>query len=109
MLTTREMYILPAYDHSAFPLLRAVAALVLAIAPLFINIGYTTSFNGRVTSYADFADVVLGLVLLMLAINTLSLSALSGSRYKTAGFVVMTLLALTAVAHVISGSGLLVR
>lgn len=109
MMTTREMYILPAYDHSTFPLPRTIAAVLLAIAPLLINIGYSTYTNGRLTSYADFADVALGLLLLTLAANTLSSIAQSNVRFKAVGLVVMTVLAVTAVAHMVSGFGLLLR
>lgn len=109
MMTTREMYVLPAYDHSTFPLPRTIAAALLAIAPLLINIGYSTYTNGRLTGYADFADVALGFLLLTLAVNTLSSLAQSSVRYKAIGLVVMAALAVTAVVHMISGFGLLVR
>ena len=108
MMTTREMYVLSNYDQRTYSLPRDIATVLLAIAPLFINIGYATRLNGRLTSYADFADVALGFLLLMLTVNTLSLIARSDVPFKAVRLVVTVMLAVAAVAHIVSGFGLLI-
>lgn len=108
-MTTREMYVLPTYDQRKFLLPREIATVVLAIMPLFINIGYATHVNGRLTSYADFADVALGLILVFASFGNFTAIMTSETRFKAVRLAVSALLFVAAAAYIASGGGMLVR
>lgn len=111
MLTTREMYILPAHDVDRFlsPRRRDAIALLLAVLPQIIHLRVFTAVNGRLTSYADFADIVLGIVLMIFIASGRGHIAASTGTMKTIRIVMSVALALLAVFYIATGSGLNIR
>ena len=108
-MTTREMYHLPSFEQIRFPLPGEIAAVVLAIAPLIVNLVEATSVNGRVTSYTDYADIVLGFVLLFVTFGNFTALVRSEAHYKSVRLVVTGLMFVLAAVHIAAGGGLLVR
>jgi hypothetical protein len=109
MMTTREMYHLPSFDQIRFPLPGEIAAVVLAIAPLFVNLVETITVNGRVTSSTDYADIVLGFVLLAVAFGNFTALVRSEAIYKATRLAVAALMFVVAAVHIAAGGGLLMR
>jgi hypothetical protein len=109
MMTTREMYHLPSFEQVRFPLPGEIAAIVLAIAPLIVNLGESTIVNGRVTSYTDYADILLGFILLFVTFGNFTALVRSEAHYKTVRLVVTGLMFVMAGVHIASGGGLLFR
>lgn len=108
-MTTREMYHLPSFEQIRFPLPGEIAAVILAIAPLIVNLVESTSANGRVTSYTDYADIVLGFILLLVTFGNFTALVRSEARYKTVRLVITGLMFILSAVHIASGGGLLVR
>jgi hypothetical protein len=109
MMTTREMYHLPSFDQIRFPLPGEIAAVVLAIAPLVVNLVESITINGRITRYTDYADIVLGFVLLFVAFGNFTTLVRSEARYKTIRLVVTGLMFVMSAVHIAAGGGLFVR
>lgn len=95
-------------DRVGFPHRREITAIILAIVPLFVDFSQTFRVNSRVTSYSDFADVVLGAALLFVAFNNTVFIREGEARYKTIRIVLTAVLLLVAAFHIASGLGLLV-
>ena len=109
MMTTREMYHLPSFDEIRFPLPGEIAAAILAIAPLLVNVVETITINGRVASTTDYADIVLGFILLFVTFGNFTALVRSEARYKTIRLAVTGLMFIMAAVHIAAGGGLLVR
>lgn len=107
-MTTREMYHLPSFDQIRFPLPGEIAAVVLAVAPLFVNLVESISVNGRITSYIDYADILLGFVLLFVTFGNFTTLVRSETRYKTVRLVVTALMFVMSAVHIAAGGGLFV-
>lgn len=95
-------------DRVGFPHRREITAIILAIVPLVLNFSQTMRFNGRVTSYSDFADVILGAVLVYVTFNNTIFIREGEAKYKTIRIVLTAVLLLVAAFHIASGLGLLV-
>ncbi|NOG50399.1 MAG: hypothetical protein HND48_13965 [Chloroflexi bacterium] len=56
-------------DKIGFPHRREIVAVVVAVLPFILNFYSVSTVNGRITSYSDFADIVLGAIVLYLTFN----------------------------------------
>lgn len=109
MITTREMYHLPPFDQIRFPLPGEIAAVVLAIAPQIVHLVESTTINGRVTSYTDYADIVLGFILLLVTVGNFTALTRTDARFKAVRLVITAVMLVLAAFHIANGGGLLVR
>lgn len=94
-------------DKVGFPHRREIIAMVLAVVPFFIGLTSYATFNGRVTSYSDFLDVVLGIALLVLTFNNRVFITKGEEKYKLIRTVLFVVLIIVAAFHIASGLGLL--
>lgn len=95
-------------DRVGFPHRREITAFILAVVPFFVNFYQISRVNGRVTSYSDFADVILGAILAYVAFNNTVFIREGEAKYKTIRIVLTVVLLLVAAFHIASGLGLLV-
>jgi hypothetical protein len=95
-------------DRVGFPHRREITAIVLAIVPFILNFYSISTVNGRVTSYSDFADVILGAALVLVTLRNTIFIREGEAKYKTIRIVLTAVLLLVAAFHIASGLGLLV-
>ena len=95
-------------DRVGFPHRREITAIVLAIVPFILNFYSISTVNGRVTSYSDFADVILGAALVLVTLRNTIFIREGEAKYKAIRIVLTAVLLLVAAFHIASGLGLLV-
>lgn len=95
-------------DRVGFPHRREITAIILAIVPFLVNAYTISTVNGRVTSYSDFADVVIGAALVFVAFRNTIFIREGEAKYKTIRIILTGVLLLVAAFHIASGLGLLV-
>ncbi|MBE2183057.1 MAG: hypothetical protein IAE89_06500 [Anaerolineae bacterium] len=95
-------------DMQGFPKRNEIIAYVVAVLPFVISFTSITTVNGRVTSYADFADVILGGILLVIALRNSIFIREGEPKYKIIRIVLMIVLILLALFHIAGGLGFLV-
>lgn len=95
-------------DRVGFPHRREIVTLVLAIVPFIVNAYSITTVNGRITSYSDFADVVIGAALVLSVLRNTVFIREGEAKYKTIRIILTGVLLLVAAFHIASGLGLLV-
>jgi hypothetical protein len=95
-------------DRVGFPHRREITAIILAIVPFIVNAYTISTVNNRVTSYSDFADVVLGAALVFVVFRNTIFIREGEAKYKTIRIVLTGVLLLVAAFHIASGLGLLV-
>lgn len=95
-------------DRVGFPHRREIAAIILAIVPFILDFSQTFRVNGRVTSYSDFADVILGVVLVFVVFRNRVFILEGEAKYKMVRIILGVVLLLVAAFHIASGLGLLV-
>ncbi len=95
-------------DMQGFPKRNEIIAYVLAILPFVISFTSITTRNGRVTSYADYADVLLGGILLVIAIRNNVYIREGEPKYKIIRIIIMIVLILLALFHIAGGLGFLI-
>jgi hypothetical protein len=96
-------------DRVGFPHRREWTAIVLAIVPFFLNFYATTTVNGRLTSYTDFADVAVGGVLMFYTFRNTVFIREGEAKYKTIRIALTVVLVTLAAFHILSGLGLLIN
>ncbi|WP_214405112.1 hypothetical protein [Pseudonocardia lacus] len=95
-------------DRVRFPHRREIAAYVLAAVPFVVDVTSTVTVNGRVTSYSDIADIVLGVALVVVVVANRVFIVEGERRYRAARIAIAVVLLLVAAFHVAGGGGLLV-
>ena len=95
-------------DRVGFPHRREISAIILAIVPLILNVSETIRVNGRVTGYSDFADVIIGVALVLVVFRNSIFIREGEAKYKTIRIILSIVLLLIAAFHIASGFGLLV-
>jgi hypothetical protein len=95
-------------DRVGFPHRREITAIILAAVPFALNVSQTFRVNGRVTNYSDFADVIVGAVLVFVTLRNSIFIREGEAKYKTIRIVLTAVLLLVAAFHVASGLGLLI-
>ncbi|KXK48881.1 MAG: hypothetical protein UZ13_03418 [Chloroflexi bacterium OLB13] len=100
---------LSAADKIGFPHRREIVAVVVAVLPFILNFYSVSTVNGRITSYSDFADIVLGAIVLYLTFNNRVFITEGEAKYKVIRIVLTVALVIVGVFHVLSGAGLLVN
>lgn len=95
-------------DRVGFPHRREITAIILAVVPFILNFSQTMRVNGRVTSYSDFADVVLGAALVLVVFRNTVFIREGEAKYKTIRIILTGVLLLVAAFHIASGLGLLI-
>jgi hypothetical protein len=95
-------------DRVGFPHRREISAIILAVVPFIVNASQTMRVNGRITSYSDFADVILGAALVLVVYNNTIFIGEGEAKYKTIRIVLSVVLLLVAAFHIASGLGLLI-
>lgn len=96
-------------DMQGFPKRQEIIAYILAILPLFISFSSITTVNGQVTSYADYADVVLGAILLVVNFKCMAYINQGEPQYKVIRIILTVILFGLAVLYIAQGLGLLVN
>ena len=96
-------------DKIGFPHRREITAMVLAVLPLFLNISSYTTFNGQMTSYTDFIDVVLGIGLAIVTFNNLVFITEGEAKYKVIRIVLTVVLFALAAFHILGGLRMLIH
>lgn len=96
-------------DMQGFPKRREIIAYVLAILPLFINFRSLTTINGQVTSYTDFADVILGVILFAVNFKCIEYIKQGEPKYKVIRIILTVILFGLAILYILQGLGFLVR
>lgn len=95
-------------DRVGFPHRREITAIILAIVPFILNAYSISTVNGRVTSYSDFADVIIGIALVFAVFRNSIFIREGEAKYKTIRIILSIVLLLVAAFHIASGLGLLV-
>ena len=95
-------------DRVGFPHRREITAIILAIVPFIVNAYSINRVNGRVTSYTDISDVIIGVVLVLIVFRNRVFILEGEAKYRTIRVILSVILLLVAAFHIASGLGLLV-
>ncbi len=95
-------------DKVGFPHRREIIMYVLAVVPFIVHFSSVNTVNGRIISYSDFADVVLGAVLLVLVFRNRVFINEGEEKYKLIRTVLFVVLLIVGAYHIASGLGLLI-